>query len=382
MKQSNTAILTALIATLPWVGSGFVVGPYASSPSATVASHQPLTQRRRQEATSLSLIGYRNKGVLQKDEDNDDEDLPTEVGEIKGIDRTWTDGDFVPGGEIDMDVFYPEDSSGPKGAVFFMHGFSQYPKAYAKTLRKLASQADVVVFAVETGVTTNVSQGPLFSNQQFWLQRAVSSDTIQLIEMMKDGEFSDIVDKDVPVGLCGHSMGGGLCFYVADQFPNDIDYVFAMAPAYGVAPFDPVNATKKTVAANSLLLAGSWDLIAPADKVETLVVNSNKKDPESSIYGLIKRGIHTGFEDRLVIINIPLTFILAFILKVDSILEYLLLRLFTFIRTSTGQLEITNELMTFFFQQMVAGNKVTLEDAMNAVSEDLKDKITMSSPSV
>lgn len=379
-----------IVVTLPSFANGFATSPTGSFLSSSFSSPIPDTQRPHPVSTSLNLIGYRNKGSLQKVDEEDGE--AKEVGDVKEIPRIWTDGTFTPRGEIDLDVFYPmvsssssssfvrRSSSKPKGAVFFMHGFSQFPVAYAKSLQKTATEANVVVFAVETGLTSSAARGPLFSDQQFWLQRAMSYDTIQLIEMMKDGEFSDIVDRNVPVGLCGHSMGGGLCFYVANQFPNQIDYVFAMAPAYGVAAFDPIAATSKVVVSNSLLLAGSWDLIAPAKKVEQIGANSNKNMPNSSIYGLIKRGLHTGFEDKLVVGSVPLTFLLAIILNLNSFLEFFLLQIASFLRNSTGQLEITDDLMVFFFQQMVAGRKVTLGDASESLEEDQKGKITLSSP--
>ncbi|KAL7560072.1 hypothetical protein ACA910_016132 [Epithemia clementina (nom. ined.)] len=383
-QVSSAVVLLAssLLATLPPGSNGFVVGSRSSS------FHQSL-QHPRHDLTSLSLIGYRDRGLLRSDDkdDGDDDSEALVLGRKNSAERVWTGKDnFKPGGEIYFDVIYPEEGVNkkkqPQGAVFFMHGFSQYPVAYSKTLKNTATKANVVVFAVETGLTSKAARGPsLFSNTQFYLQQAVSQDTMQLIQMFQDGEFSKIVSSKVPVGLCGHSMGGGLCFYVAEQFPKLIDYIFAMAPAYGVEDFDPIVATKKTVAANAMLLAGTWDLLAPARKVEQIAVNSNQVEPKSAIYGPIKLGVHTGFEDTLVIITVPLTFLLSIILNLNSIYEKLFLRLLSFLRTNTGQLEISDDLMVFFFQQMVAGKKVTLENANKAIPEKRKEKITLSFPS-
>ena len=297
MVDQSLLLLFFLTVATPFCTNGFLIGPatITSSTSSTLA--QSSIRHSRPTTTTTSLDAVRNKGPLEADPDEGMVEKRV-VGEIKQIDRTWTWTDdngeeFIPDGEIEMDVFYPEGSSSkPKGAVFFMHGFSQYPVAYEKTLRAMATNANVVVFAVETGITSSVARGPICSDQQFWLQRAVSQDTIQLIQMMKAGELSPAIDSEVPIGLCGHSMGGGLCFYVAAQFPQVIDYVFTMAPAYGVKEFDPIAATKKAVAANSMCLAGTWDFIARASKVKEIVVNSNEQVPDSSIYGLIDRGLH------------------------------------------------------------------------------------------
>jgi len=314
----------------------------------------------------------------------DDDGNKKRVGDIKSVDRDWTFlGDTVTKGEIKVNVIYPDTKA--KGAVFFMHGFSQYPVAYADTLKKVADEAEVAVFAVETGVASGVSQGPsLFSNKQFYLQRAVSQDTQQIIDMMKAGKepFASYVDKDVPVGLCGHSMGGGLCNYVAADNPF-IDYVFTMSPALGVAPFEPVNATKRGVPDNSINLAGTWDFIAPKGKVKAIVESANQKKPGSAIYGPINRGLHTGFESKLVILSVPLSWIAALVLNFSGLVEIIVLKLFRALRTNTGQLDIAETLMSFFFKQMAEGKKVTVKDAtaaLDGLPDRWEDKIELSEP--
>ena len=51
----------------------------------------------------------------------------------------------------------------------------------------------------------------------------------------------------------GHSMGGGLSFPIAaGDYCKEIDYVFTMAPAYGVEEFDPISkGVKKYTAPNT-----------------------------------------------------------------------------------------------------------------------------------
>jgi hypothetical protein len=186
--------------------------------------------------------------------------------------------------------------------------------------------------------------------------------------MVQDGQepFAEYIPKNVPLGLIGHSMGGGLCFHVASKFPSIIDYVFCMAPAPGEKAFGPHAAIKEYTPGNSMLLAGKWDLIAKDEVVKELSALCNSEKSGSSIYVDIDRGLHTGFQDDLVIFNLDLSDILGVIGLVDTVI----LKILSFIRTNTGQLEITRTLLSYFCSQMVEGKKITIEEAMHTLKTD------------
>lgn len=306
------------------------------------------------------------------------------VVKAKNIERDWNVGDYKADGAFTADVIIPDGEV--KGCAFFMHGFSQFPKAYMKTLKRVSDNANIAIIAVETGVTSDIVRNgedkPEEKDSKQWLQlclqRAVSEDTKQCIRMVLDGDeaFSEYnIGNSVPLGVCGHSMGGGLCFsLVSDPEFHDIDYVFTMAPAYGEKEYDPITAVKARTVENSMLLAGSLDFVARADAIKEISATSNAKGGRSSIYVEIKRGIHTGFEDKLVLFNISLGTVLTVISFLTSFVEPLILKGLQFLRTNTGQLEGSELLMTFFFQKMVEGKKVTLEDADKYLEDNIKGR--------
>ena len=297
----------------------------------------------------------------------------------------FNDGDILKVVEIDredgsdfkVNIILPSEGKETKGAAFFMHGFSQYPKAYRKTLKKLADESQIVIIAVETGIISSEVLEEVAKREEdknYILQKAVATDTMQCIQMVLDRRepFAEYIPKDVPLGLIGHSMGGGLCFHVASEFPSIIDHVFCMAPAPGVTEFDPSAAIKEHTPANSMLLAGKWDLIAKDKIVKELSVLCNSKKSKSSIYVDIDRGLHTGFQDDLVIFNVDLSKLLGAV----GLIESVIVNAFSFLRTRTGQLEITRTLLSYFCSQMVAGESITVEEAMHALKTDpdMKEK--------
>lgn len=311
------------------------------------------------------------------------------------LDRDWTyieeNGDIYKGkGSIEVKIFQPNNDI--KGHVFFMHGFSQYTEAYSNTLQNVADYANVAVFSVDTGIASRIVFGELLSKpfalikdgnrSQFVLQRALSEDTKQCIRMLKDGKFDSIlksemnIDRNIPVGIAGHSMGGGLSFEVAAEFPQYITYIFAMAPLAGVPQFDPIRkGVQIQTVDNSILLAGSWDLIARSKNVEAIAIESNKNIKDSSIFVNIERGLHTGFEDELVITNIPLDRILGALIDFGSTLDKIvLLILVELLSVNTEQLEGTELLMKFFFEKMAKGQSVTLEEAKNYLEDNIETK--------
>lgn len=136
----------------------------------------------------------------------------------KRIERDWTyvddNGDeYKSSGRFKVKVFVPEDGTKVKGCAFFMHGFSQYTKAYSDTLQRVSNGAGIAVISADTGITSilgDVITNPFGPNPQFVLQRKLSEDTKQCIQMILDGsdEFKEFgIGKNVPMGVCGHSMG-------------------------------------------------------------------------------------------------------------------------------------------------------------------------------
>jgi len=325
-----------------------------------------------------------------------DEKLANDEGNVKKrkrvkLERDWTfkrdnGEEYKASGKMNLKVFYPNEPT-IKGCAFFMHGFSQYPKAYRKTLQEAADKANVVIVASETGIFSPFVLSGIFSHldkvikdrtfTQFFLQMALSEDTKQTIRMIleNDKSFTDIgLNSRLPMAVCGHSMGGGLSFPVAAGFQK-INYVFTMAPAFGVDDFDPIKkgVDVRTVK-NSVLLAGNWDLIAKATKVESISDASNAKAPKSSVYVGIDKGLHTGFEDKLVIGNLSLLNVWALIFGPVGAFERVIYVLLNIIRTNTGQLEGTNLLLEHFLIEMTKGKKVTVESADKYLEENIKSQ--------
>jgi len=196
--KDTLIVLTMIIAFLSVLATLIAF----SSNAATAFSVRPLTSSRLSPSfRPLNAAKYRELEDLQFEED-DGEVIRVKV---KDIERDWTYDGYKAEGDMSVDLFLP-GSSKIKGCVFFMHGFSQYPVAYRKTLKKVSDEADVAIIAVETGVTTKVSRD---KDKQYGLQRAVSQDTAQCIRMVKEGDecfAKHGIPKNVPLGICGHSM--------------------------------------------------------------------------------------------------------------------------------------------------------------------------------
>jgi hypothetical protein len=359
----------------------FTSGEYASA--FTPYSNVPSFASRTSPEASPSALGLLGSTLLQvkkqtaklvktkklKDMVFDGGDIRIKVNKIARED----------GSDFKVNIILPSEDKKAKGVAFFMHGFSQYPKAYCKTLKKIADESQIVIIAVETGVVSSAVLKEVLkfqNNPQFILQQAVATDTMQCIQMVQNRQepFAECIpNKKVPLGLIGHSMGGGLCFYVASKFPS-INYVFCMAPAPGETKFAPHTAIQEHAPRNSMLLAGKWDLIAKAEVVKDLSALCNSKKSRSSIYVDIDRGLHTGFEDDLVIFNIDL----AALGSVFGIFESVIVKAFFFFRTRTGQIEITRTLLSYFCSQMVEGQRITIEQAIDILETDpdMKEKWT------
>lgn len=90
--------------------------------------------------------------IVEKDGDGKVIRIP-----VKNIERDWTWEDYTASGEFSCDLFVPENGQ-VKGCAFFMHGFSQYPVAYRKTLKQACEASNVAIVAVETGLLSSIVQ--------------------------------------------------------------------------------------------------------------------------------------------------------------------------------------------------------------------------------
>ena len=342
--------------------------------------------------SSLNLLGKAYKvaamaNILGKDKEGNVISVP-----VKNIERDWSFEGFEGSGEFSVNLIVPEDRK-VKGCAFFMHGFSQYPVAYHQMLKEACENAQVAVIAVETGVTSNAILKESINSRrertgetpQFILQRALSEDTKQCIRMLKEGSdaFAEYGVTRSAVGnkiaVMGHSMGGGLSFPVAAD--SNLDYVFTMAPAVGEESFDPIKeGLDKRTPKNSMLLAGGWDLIAKAKIVEGISEKANSQIKNSSVYVKIARGLHTGFEDEVVLFSVPISSILkggglvGKILGLGDFVIFNILKVLKFVRTKTGQIEGSSILMSYFLSSMVAGKRITPENAEKYLDDNLKDR--------
>eukprot|EP00565_Helicotheca_tamesis_P002628 CAMPEP_0185728384 /NCGR_PEP_ID=MMETSP1171-20130828/3744_1 /TAXON_ID=374046 /ORGANISM="Helicotheca tamensis, Strain CCMP826" /LENGTH=395 /DNA_ID=CAMNT_0028397091 /DNA_START=33 /DNA_END=1220 /DNA_ORIENTATION=- len=322
--------------------------------------------------------------LVGKDKDGNEVRVP-----VKGIERDWSVDDFTADGEFSVDLFLPEDRNEIKGCAFFMHGFSQYPVAYRQTLTEACDSASIAIIAVETGITDgfvwNNTKGKTELN--FNLQRALSEDTKQCIRMIMEGDnaFAEYGVTRGAVGnniaVIGHGLGGGLSFPVAADC--NIDYVFSMAPIFGKQQFNPiVGGVDKRTPKSSMLLAGEWDLLAPANKVEEISAAANSKKKESSIYVDIARGLHTGFQDEIVAFNVKVTSIFdgaGLVGKLLGIADFGLFRLVNkvrkvvqFGRTKTGQIDGSGALMNYFLCAMVTGENTSPEAAEKYLDDNIE----------
>jgi len=309
---------------------------------------------------------------------------------VKDIQRDWSFEDYEAEGEFSADVFVPADGQ-IKGCAFFMHGFSQYPVAYYETLIESVEASGVAIIAVETGLTSKGVLGESMKaklkrvSPQFVLQRAVSEDTKQCIRMLKEGSdaFADLgITKNAvgnKIAVMGHSMGGGLSFPVAADC--GVDYAFTMAPAFGEEKFDPIaEGIDRRTPKESMLLAGGWDLIARAKKVKEISVEANKAKPNSSILVNIKRGLHTGFEDEVVLFSVPFDSILkgaglgGKIFGFADNALFSALKFLKFARKQTGQIAGSTILMSYFLTAMASGKNLNPEAAEQYLDENIAER--------
>ena len=134
------------------------------------------------------------------------------------------------------------------------------------------------------------------------LQRTLAEDTLQMAEMMEVGDppFDRLgLRPSLPRVAMGHSMGGGLCPYVARK--AGISAVMTMAPFPELEKdLDPALNLRESPPREALFVAGGWDLVArdsggglepPGEAIRELAAMT-----DNAVFSLIPHGTHTGFE--------------------------------------------------------------------------------------
>jgi hypothetical protein len=116
-----------------------------------------------------------------------------------------------------------------------------------------------------------------------------------------------------------------------------------------------------------MLAAGSWDFIAKPPKVQNLTTIANSVYPKSSVYVEIARGLHTGFEDDLVLFNVPITSLTwtFWYFQIFGLIDLFLLNVIIEpLLTSKVQINLTRALLEYTFQSMLEEKALDADDLL------------------
>lgn len=141
-------------------------------------------------------------------------------------------------------VFYPEGTMA-QTSLTLSGGFTN-AKEDMYWLANYLTQQGFIVFALSASDNLSVSG-----------YKAAHLAGVKLIKAQSELSTSPIYHRVGKVGLIGYSMGGGGVLNAADDLGNQVAVVI------GLAPFGPDRSLGK-VAAASLTLTGTIDLVAPA----------------------------------------------------------------------------------------------------------------------
>ena len=294
------------------------------------------------------------------------------------------------GGRYIVDLALPAQKASPKGIVCFLHGFSQYPLAYWDTLHELATDLGVLIGAPETGIFSLRVLRRWLSGEfgrspdalQESLQRTLAEDALQMLDLMRQRAppFDDLeLSEDLPRAMMGHSMGGGLCFYVGRH--ARIPALAAMAPFPQLqGDLDPSKNIASDPPSEAVLLAGGWDFIArgsPTEKPGEAIKQLARMCGSNALYSEIPRGLHTGFEDELVIGDWPLIDGAGGLPGPSNFLERLIR--FVLVITSgvqflTDQLDISEAELSHFLRRTVVERRAGQEQVV-LTTEEFRDAI-------
>ncbi|GMH37809.1 hypothetical protein BSKO_05682 [Bryopsis sp. KO-2023] len=232
-------------------------------------------------------------------------------------------------------VFSAVDVVDRIGTVVFLSGFAQTPEAYTSLLERCAAAGVVALVPMTSTTATSKSrlQSNLLDDGAFWMEHVINNSSSELQPYLPQG--------DAPVGILGHSMGGGMTYSLAALFPQAKSIV-TMAPTPALTEgFEPaeVIASEKFQASKRrvLVLAGGLDPYAKARDIKREIVTPlTTAFGEGTVdYEFTRLGLHTMYQD---FIDFPLEDIVGGIYKEDDSREAFLTTLEEFPGLLAGRL--------------------------------------------
>uniref|UniRef100_A0A8C5PM79 Monoglyceride lipase n=1 Tax=Leptobrachium leishanense TaxID=445787 RepID=A0A8C5PM79_9ANUR len=160
---------------------------------------------------------------------------------------------------------YWKPSTAPRGLVFIVHGAGEHCCRY-DDLAEILTRLNFLVFAHDH-VGHGQSEGDRMTVSDFQIY---VRDGLQHLDLMKKEH------PDLPVFLCGHSMGGTISILMASERPDDFSGVILISPL--VLP-NPESATSFKVFAAKILNHVLPNLSLGG--IDPNLVSRNKKEVES-----------------------------------------------------------------------------------------------------
>lgn len=236
-----------------------------------------------------------------------------EVGSVPRFD-IFEEPQVVTIGEKKCRVFSAKGVTDRVGTVVFLSGFAQTPEAYKGLLERCASAGIVVLAPLTSTLSTSRSrlQENLVNDGEFWIERAIDDSHPDLKQYLPRGKGKG------PVGILGHSVGGGLSYALAARIPQ-AQSIATMSPfpslSKGFNPAEVIEGNSfQASSRRALVLAGGLDLYSRAKNVDSDIVTPlTKALGEAAVEcEFLKFGLHTVYQD---FIDFPLEEIVADFLK-------------------------------------------------------------------
>lgn len=177
---------------------------------------------------------------------------------------------YVDNHERDIDLFYPSDVVGKKPTVFFISGWGKKADTYRSLLYFIASQGFNVVFIPYTG-------GDAIGNPDVLLD---------IMDGVVNSVWNSMIDT-TKVGYSGHSSGGGLTFFLAQQRPNwgtEGRFIFSIAAWWGFHL--PVTGNLQFPANTNMIVQVSHDDSGtdPRQNIDFFIHNNINAERKSYLY--------------------------------------------------------------------------------------------------
>lgn len=205
-------------------------------------------------------------------------------------------------------VFSAVDSSDRIGTVIFLSGFAQTPEAYRGLLDRCASAGVVVVAPLTStlGISRSHLQNNLVDEAEFWMNQVLNRSGSELDAYLPR--------PGAPVGILGHSVGGGLTYSLAERFPQ-AKAIAALSPTPGlIDEFEPDEVIARedfqTPRRTALVLSGGLDPYANDGTIRREIVAPLQAalGPSAVDFEFHRFGVHTMYQD---FIEFPLEDIIA-----------------------------------------------------------------------